>query len=210
MPEDDVCQHDGSEQLLSNQQQQGQVHLFLLITRPHEGCRAYPLISWETWSSVPPITQLMTPISWAPFSPSANHPVELTFSKFTCEWKGGTVFFTLITAWPFSVLYIYSTRVYQYSQHINSLNSIKRTEFFKDLFLLYVHECFACEYVYASHVCLLSVEAKVLDLLELDLEMVVSPVWTLGIEARSSGRTTADLNQWTTSPASKRNFFKKG
>lgn len=80
-------------------------------------------------------------------------------------------------------------------EHINSLNSIKRTEFFKDLFLLYVHECFACEYVYAPHVCLLSVEAKVLELLELDLEMVVSPVRTLGIEARSSGRTTADLNQ---------------
>lgn len=79
--------------------------------------------------------------------------------------------------------------------HINSLNSIKRTEFLKDLFLLYVHEWLACEYVSAPHVCLLSVEAKVLDLLELDLEMVVGPVWTLGIEARSSGRAITDLNQ---------------
>lgn len=67
--------------------------------------------------------------------------------------------------------------------NINSLNSIKRTEFLKNLFLLYVHECFASEYVYVSHVYLLSLEAKVLELLELDLEMVVSPVWTRGIEA---------------------------
>lgn len=79
--------------------------------------------------------------------------------------------------------------------HINSLNSIRRTQFLKNLFLLYVHKCFACGYVYVPHVCLLSVEAKVLDLLELDLEMVVSPVWTLGIEARSSERASTDLNQ---------------
>lgn len=67
--------------------------------------------------------------------------------------------------------------------YINSLNSIKRTEFLKDLLLLYVHECCASVYVYVPHVYLLSLEAKVLELLELDLEMVVSPVWMLGIEA---------------------------
>jgi hypothetical protein len=51
--------------------------------------------------------------------------------------------------------------------HINSLNSIKRAEFLK-IYFYFIHECFACVYVCIAHMCLTSsVEAEVLDLLDL-------------------------------------------
>ena len=64
------------------------------------------------------------------------------------------------------------------------------------MYLFYVYECFACVYVCVS-LCApdtLSDQKKVLDSLELELQMVLSTMWVLGTELRSSTRAVSALN----------------